>query len=100
MKSIKTIVRALTIGVTALGAVAFAQSGLIAGQVTKVDQAASKITIRHGPIKKFDMEDGMTMVFRVKDPAMLKAVKAGDKVRFEADRVDGQFTVTKIERAK
>jgi Cu/Ag efflux protein CusF len=49
---------------------------------------------------KFGMDDGMTMVFRVKDPAMLKAVKPGDKVRFDADRINGQFTVTTIERAK
>ena len=54
-------------------------------------QSAGKITIKHGPIKKFDMDEGMTMVFRVQDPAMLKAVKAGDKVKFEADRVNGQI---------
>ena len=41
-----------------------AQSELIGGQVTKVDESAGKITIKHGPLKKFDMEDGMTMVFR------------------------------------
>ena len=99
MKCLRTFVRTATIGLTLLGAAAFAQDW-VSGQVTKVDQAASKITIRHGPIKKFDMDDGMTMVFRVKDPAILKTVKAGDKVRFEADRIDGQFTVTKIERAK
>lgn len=72
----------------------------VSGQVTKIDESASKITIKHGPLKKFDMDDGMTMVFRVQDPAMLKAVKAGDKVRFVPDRVNGQFTVTKIEKAK
>lgn len=99
MKGLRVFVRALTIGVAMFGAVALAQSGLVDGQVTKVDQATSKITIRHGPIKKFDM-DAMTMVFQVKDPAILKSVKAGDKVRFETDRIDGQFTVTKIERAK
>jgi Cu/Ag efflux protein CusF len=98
MKGLKTFVRALTIGATLLGAVALAQDW-VSGQVTKVDQAASKITIRHGPMKKFEM-DGMTMVFSVKDAALLKSVKAGDKVRFEADRIDGQFTVTRIERAK
>ena len=49
---------------------------LIDGQVTKVDVSAGKITIRHGPLKKFDMDDGMTMVFRAADPAMLTAVKA------------------------
>jgi Cu(I)/Ag(I) efflux system protein CusF len=72
----------------------------VAGQVTKVDEEAGKITIKHGPLKKFDMDDGMTMVFRAGDPAMLKVVKAGDKVRFVPDRVNGQFTITKIEKAK
>ena len=73
---------------------------LVTGQVTKVDASAQKITIKHGPLKKFDMEDGMTMVFRAADPAMLKAVKAGDRVRFVPERINGQFTVTKIEKAR
>lgn len=81
-------------------AAAQAQADLIDGQVTKVDASAGKITIKHGPIKKFDMDEGMTMVFRAQDAAMLKAVKSGDKVKFIADRVNGQFTVTKIEKAK
>ncbi len=72
---------------------------LINGEVTKIDAEAGKLTIKHGPIKKFDM-DGMTMVFRAQDPAMLKAVKAGDKVRFDLEKIQGQFTVTKIEKAK
>jgi Cu(I)/Ag(I) efflux system periplasmic protein CusF len=70
------------------------------GQVTKIDESAGKITLKHGPIKKFDMDQGMTMVFRAQDPAMLKSVKVGDKVKFEADRVNGQFTVTRIQKAK
>ena len=70
----------------------------VAGQITKVDEPAGKITIKHGALKKFDMDEGMTMVFRAGDPAMLKAVKAGDKVRFVPDRVNGQFTVTKIQK--
>jgi Cu/Ag efflux protein CusF len=73
---------------------------LTAGQVTKIDESAGKITIKHGPIKKFDMEDGMTMVFRAQDPALLKSVKPGDKIKFESERINGQFTVTKIEKAK
>ncbi len=77
-----------------------AQSDMVDGQVTKIDASAGKITIRHGPLKKFDMDDGMTMVFRAQDPAMLKRVKPGDKVKFEVDRVNGQFTVAKIEKAK
>ena len=72
----------------------------ISGEVTKVDQEAAKITIKHGPIKKLEMDEGMTMVFAVSDPAMLKTVKAGDKIKFDADRVNVRFTVTKIEKAK
>lgn len=72
----------------------------VKGEVRKIDASAGKITLKHGPIKKFDMDDGMTMVFRVQDPAMLGKVKVGDKVDFEADKVNGQFTVTKIEKAK
>ncbi len=80
---------------------AYAQSSeLVNGQVTKIDESAQKITIKHGPLKKFDMDDGMTMVFRAQDPAMLKAVKPGDKIKFDVERVKGQFTVTKIEKAK
>lgn len=72
---------------------------LIDGQVTKIDETAGKLTIKHGPIKKFDM-DGMTMVFQTQDPAMLKAVKVGDKVKFDLEKIKGQFTVTKIEKLK
>jgi Cu/Ag efflux protein CusF len=80
---------------------AFAQEATVRGEVRKIDDGAGKITLKHGPIKKLDMdENGMTMVFRVQDPAMLKQVKVGDKVQFEADRVNGQITVTKIQKAK
>lgn len=77
-----------------------AQAEFINGRIVKVDESAGKITIRHGPIKKFDMDVGMTMVFRAQDTAMLKTVKAGDKVKFEADQINGQYTVTRIEKAK
>lgn len=88
---------ALVIG---LSAPAFSQAEVVDGQVTKIDQPAGKITLRHGPMKKFDMDDGMTMVFRVQDPGMLKQVKVGDKVKFEADKINGQFTVIKMQKAK
>lgn len=77
---------------------AAAASDMVEGEVRKVDESAGKITIKHGPIKKFDMDSGMTMVFRANDPAMLKQIKPGDKIRFEADKVNGQFTVMKIEK--
>jgi Cu(I)/Ag(I) efflux system protein CusF len=83
-----------------LASVTLAQAPMVNGQVTKIDQSAGKITLKHGPIKKLDMNEGMTMVFRVQDPAMLKQVKVGDKVRFDADRINGQITVTKIEKAR
>lgn len=73
---------------------------MIAGQVTKVDESAQKVTIKHGPIKKLGMDEGMTMVFRATDGAMLKGLKPGDKIRFAPEQVNGQFTVTKIEKAK
>ena len=69
------------------------------GEVRKVDKSAKKITLKHGPILNLDMP-AMTMVFQVADPAMLEQVKAGDKVRFSADKADGAFSVTKIEPAK
>lgn len=70
------------------------------GEVKKIDEGAGKITVRHGPIKAFDMEDPMTMVYQVKDPTMLKAVKVGDKVKFDATHESGGFTITKIQKAK
>lgn len=76
-----------------------AQSGAMTqGEVRKVDKDARKITISHGPLPNLDMP-AMTMVFRVKEPAMLDQVKAGDKVKFHAEKIGGAFTVTKIEQA-
>ena len=79
---------------------AAAPAALINGQVMKIDQSAGDITLRHGPIKKLGMDRGMTMVFKAQDPAMLKAVKAGDRVKFDAEDVNGEYIVTKIEKAK
>jgi Cu(I)/Ag(I) efflux system protein CusF len=90
----------LGLSAVALPPAALGQSDMIDGEVTKVDPSAGKITIKHGPIKKFDMDDGMTMVFRANDPAMLQAVKPGDKVKFEPERVNGQFTIMKIQKVK
>jgi Cu(I)/Ag(I) efflux system periplasmic protein CusF len=79
----------------------YAQSSaaMVEGEVRKVDKDAKKITIKHGPLRKLDMP-AMTMVFQVKDPALLERVKAGDKIKFDAEKVGGAFTVTKIEPAQ
>ncbi|MEO8486365.1 MAG: copper-binding protein [Betaproteobacteria bacterium] len=79
--------------------VAQASVEMTEGEVRKVNKEAKKITLKHGELKNLDMP-AMTMVFQVQDPALLDQVKAGDKVRFTADRVGGQFTVTKIEPMK
>jgi Cu(I)/Ag(I) efflux system periplasmic protein CusF len=93
-----TIIAAIAFGLFI--SLSTAQSSLIDGRVMKVDEPAGKITIKHGPIKKLNMDEGMTMVFKASDPAMLKRVKPGDKIKFDADSINGQFTVTKIEKRK
>lgn len=72
---------------------------LVSGTIENVDAAQGKVTIEHKAIPNLNM-DGMTMVFRAQDPGMLKQVKKGDKVQFTADRVNGQLTVTKIQKGK
>lgn len=76
-----------------------AMSDMVDGEVRKVDKDARKITLRHGEIKQLDMP-AMTMVFQVKDSAMLDKVKAGDKVKFKAENAGGALTVTEIKAAK
>ena len=95
-KQLQQIAIATLVG-TVLASASWAQGALIDGTETQVDTAASKITIKHGP---FDMDEGMTMVFAVKDKSLLGKAKAGDKVKFDADNVNGQFVVTTIEKAK
>ncbi len=83
----------------ALASVAFASSHMTEGEVRKIDKEAGKLTLRHAEIKNLDMP-GMTMVFVVKDKAMLDKLQPGDKVRFAAINDAGKFTVTEIEAAK
>lgn len=74
-----------------------AHVGMSHGEVKKVDTAAGKLTIKHGPLENLGM-GAMTMVFKVKDPAMLSQVKAGDTIDFVADEVDGALTVVKLQK--
>lgn len=78
---------------------AMAAMPMVDGEVRKVDMGSKKITLKHGEIKNLDMPP-MTMVFQVKDPAMLEKVKAGDKVHFTVDNLNGAMTVLTIELAK
>ena len=80
--------------------VSVAQAAPIEGEVKKIDEGAGKITLKHGAAKSLGMDEPMTMVYRVKDPAMLKQVKVGDKVKFEAEDADAGYTVTKLQKTK
>jgi len=92
--------RAATLALALAATAAVAQDTTITGEVRKIDAGAGKITIKHGPAPSLGMDEGMTMVYRVKDPASLKDIKVGDKVKFEAESTDGGLTVTKLQKAK
>lgn len=101
MKKIIHTLAAATFAVVLTAPAVHAQgAAAVQGEVRKIDEAAGKVTLKHGPIKNLGMDQGMTMVFRVKDPAMLKQVKVGDKVEFEAENADGAYTVTKMQKGK
>lgn len=82
-----------------LSATAMATMPMVDGEVRKIDISAKKITLKHGEIKNLDMPP-MTMVFQVKDPAMLDKVKVGDKVQFTVESANGAMTVLTIEPIK
>ena len=117
MKNIKTALVFATLLAGAAGAQAASHAGaptgmaapkkmlapttadMAEGEIRKIDVENKKITIKHGVIKSLDMP-AMTMVFAVKDAALLEQVKAGDKVRFRAEAAGGSAVVTDIEVAK
>lgn len=92
LRSLATLIAGLT-----LSAAAWSQS--VDGVVEKIDSEAGKLTLRHGEIKSLDMPP-MKMSFRVADPSWLKTLQVGDKVRFDAAKVNGQFTITALTVAK
>jgi Cu/Ag efflux protein CusF len=69
------------------------------GEIVKVDKDAAKVTIKHGPLLNLKMP-AMTMTFKVKNAAMLEQIKAGDKVEFVAEKVNGVIIITELEAAK
>ncbi len=80
-------------------AAAGAAADMTDAEVRKIDMEAGKVTLKHADIKSLDMP-AMTMVFVVKDKALLDKLKAGDKVKFKAINDAGKFTVTEIQPAK
>jgi Cu/Ag efflux protein CusF len=74
-----------------------AASSMSHGEIKKIDTAAGKLTIKHGPLDNLGM-GAMTMVFKAQDPAMLSQVKVGDKIDFVAEEVNGALTVVKLQK--
>jgi Cu(I)/Ag(I) efflux system periplasmic protein CusF len=91
MDSIQKLGLGLLLAVAAVGAQA------ADGEVRKIDLNQGKITLKHGEIRKLEMP-AMTMVFRVRDKAALAGLAVGDRVRFDAEKIDGQYTVTSIQK--
>lgn len=91
-----TLIGALTLalGATAAGA----STDMAEAEVRKVDIQARKITLKHGEIKNLEMPP-MTMVFQIGSTTLPAGLKAGDRVRFTAEKVQGQYTVTRLEAA-
>ena len=90
---------AMAVALAAVAPVVHAQGAANAsGEVMKIDKAQGRVEIRHEEIKALDMPP-MRMVFRVREPRMLDGLAVGDKVRFTAAKVDGQFTVMAISKA-
>lgn len=99
INQLAAVVFALSVALSSVTAIA--QASMVKGEVKKIDEAAGKVTLKHGPIKNLDMaDDSMTMVFRVQDAAMLKQVKVGDTVQFEAERASAGITITKMQKSK
>ena len=67
------------------------------GKVTQLDPAQGLIVLRHGELPALAMGP-MTMGFQVADPALLRGLKVGDRVRFQAAMVGGEATITQLRR--
>lgn len=94
--NIKRVVALFALAAAAAAAGSAAAAPMVAGEVVKTDKSLAKITIKHGPLVNLNMP-GMTMPFKVQDPAMLDQVKSGDKVSFSVEKVNGAIIITKLE---
>lgn len=89
---------ALAVGL--LATVAVAQEASLVGEVKKIDESSGSITLKHGPAPSLGFKEDVTMVYEVRDRAMLKQVKVGDTVKFDAESGDSGFTVTKLQKGR
>ena len=98
MKKFLRFAAASLAGMVFLATSSFAQveTGTGEGEVRRIDKAASKVTLRHGPLAGLDMP-AMTMVFQAKDPTLLDRLKVGDRIRFITTRDGKAFTLDSAE---
>ncbi len=100
LSKVSNVLLGATVVLATLGAAtAQAQGSPATGEITKLDKAGGRITIKHGEIKNLDMPP-MTMVFRVREAKLMDGVAVGDRVTFTAEKLEGNFTVTTLSRAK
>jgi Cu/Ag efflux protein CusF len=95
----KSVFRALAAAGLLLSLSVSAAEDLSEGTVKKIDAPTQRVMLAHGPIKNLRMMP-MTMMFKVKDAALLKPLKEGDKIRFRAEEIGGEYVVVRIEAAK
>lgn len=81
-----------------LGIGAAAQDATINGEVKKIDEGSGSITLKQGPAPSLGFKEDMTLIYSVRDRAMLKQVKVGDAVRFEAESGDSGFMITRMQK--
>ena len=74
-------------------------TNLADGEVRKIDLENLKITLKHGEIKNLEMP-GMTMVFQMKEAALFKDLKVGDKIKFAAEKQGRNYVVTEVQVVK
>lgn len=95
----KSVFRALAVAGLLLPLSIFAADQLAEGTVKKIDAPTQRVMLAHGPIANIGMMP-MTMMFKVKDAAMLKPLKEGDKIRFRVEEIGGDYTIVRIEAKK
>lgn len=70
-------------------------STLADGVVKKVDRQTGMVSLKHGELKDIGMP-AMTMAYRAKDAAMVEQAKAGEKVKFRLENLNGTYTITTL----
>jgi Cu(I)/Ag(I) efflux system membrane fusion protein len=69
------------------------------GSVEAVDLAQASVSLTHGPIPSLKWP-GMTMDFKVKDPALLRSLKPGQRIAFEfVQAAAGEWSIVRIQPA-